>query len=160
MRSMRVVGALLSLATCGCYTYQPMDASELTPGESVRARLTAEQTDRLSESVPVADREVTGTVVESDGSSVLLLVPVPSGYTNPRAEALHQRVQIPLSGIASVDQKRLDRARTGLAAGAGALAVGAIVIAAIEGGGRADRVVTGPPPTDTRISIRLLHIGH
>lgn len=69
--------------------------------------------------------------------------------TNMRGEETvwtGERVPIPTSGVASVQQKRLSATRTGLAAAAGIGIFTAAVLAAGTGGGGEPPVIVGPLP--------------
>ncbi len=160
---MRTWRGLLPAVCClaaGCYTYRAADPAELQPSAEVRARLTPDEAVRLGSIVPVDQRFLEGTVVERNGDSLMLLVPVSSELRGVRIETLHQRVQLPVAGIASVDLKRLDRARTGLLIGGAAVAVAAATIAALNAGGSSERPNPGPGPGENRFVIPLLRFLH
>lgn len=158
MRTFRFLVPAACCMAAGCYTYRPTDPAELQPSAEIRARLTTEETARLGTVVPVEQSMLEGTVVERSGDSLMLLVPVSSELRGMRVETLHQRVQVPVSGIAGADLRRLDRTRTGLLIGAAVAAVATATIAALSGGGSSKRDVPNPPPGESRFAFPLLRI--
>lgn len=119
-----VLAGCLCLLSAGCYTYRPVDFDEVRVDSDVRARLTARQVDELNGVLPSESRVIEGRVLEENGSSYLLLVPVLAELRGARIETINQRLDIPRSGIVELEMRELDRLRTGIAIGAGAAVLG------------------------------------
>lgn len=143
-RRFALAGCLCLLST-GCYAYRPVDFDQVRVDSDVRARLTAQQVDELNGVLQPGSRVVEGRVLEQDGSSYLLLVPVFAERRGSRMETLHQRLDIPRSGIVEVEMRELDRVRTGIAIGAGAVVLGAVVIGTLREAALGDRDPGGGP---------------
>lgn len=138
---------LAVLAMSGCHTFQPVSVDELTPGTSVRARITGAYSDTLGALLQRDDaREIEGTVVSDAGSSILLEVPVEQTLRGMRLSTLNQRVEIPTSAFVDVEIKQLDRRRTLVVAGAATAVLGTIVVAQLskESGGSTNSGGGGP----------------
>jgi len=153
MRKSLLVVAL-ALCASGCHTFQPTSVAELTPGESVRARVTGAYADSLSAVLSGDTRVIEGSYVEANGSTVYLDIPVSSSYQGMRLQTLNQRIEVPADAFLDVERKELSKARTGLALGAVVAAGAAILIAQLSGdtgggslpggGGPVDAIVTTP----------------
>lgn len=145
--------AFACLALAGCYSYRPVPSGAVPLDAQVRARLSAQQADRLGDVLPAGTRVLEGTVLESGGDALLLLVPVSSQLRGARVDVLNQRLRLSQSDIVELELKELDRGRTGLLVGAGAVALGAIVVAAIVETGGGDGPEE-PPETGERRRVR------
>ena len=111
---------------------------EVIPGQTVRARITGAFSDSLSPILMRDAREFEGTVVENDGSSILMEIRVNQTLTGMRFETLSQRVEIPAAAFLDLEIKELDRRRTVVAIALGVAAVGGFVLAQLNkqsGGG-------------------------
>ena len=129
---------LCVLATSACHTFRPVVIDELTPGQTVRARITGAFSDSLSPILLRDAREFEGVVVENTGSSILMEIPVDQRLTGLRFETLSQRVEIPAAEFLDLEIKELDRGRTFLAVGLAVAAVGGFLLAQLNkrsGGG-------------------------
>ena len=148
---------LLALAMGGCHTYQPVPVRELAPGSDVRVRLSGAYADSLA---PVLQRDdarvLEGTLVGSDGSSVLLEVPVEQSLRGMRLQTLNQRVQIPESAFLETESKQLDRGRTFLAVGAAAAVVGTVVVIQVSKESGGSQNPGGGGPVEAVVSTDLL----
>lgn len=159
---MRFQRALLTaglfLAT-GCYAYSPTRVESLVPGQGVRVHLTPMEAVRLEEIRRTDDRVMEGTFQGTTGLVLSVSTPVSRNDPMTGMRALTQTVEIPVAQVVEVEEKRLDRLRTGaLVAGLTAGAVLGIVIATrnIESGGPGDRPT---PPDQSRIpSFPILRI--
>jgi len=146
------------LVASGCHTFQPATAGDLTPGESVRVRVTGAFSDTLAnvlQGEPV--RVLEGVVASDDGSAIYLDVPVRQELRGMRFESLSQRVRLPTSEVVDVETKRFDKGRTIIAGGAAAAAVGAVVAVQLSkesGGGNPPGSPGGP--VDAVVSIDIL----
>jgi hypothetical protein len=139
MRVTRIsVLAILTLSAA-CYRYTPASVDAVPPDTDVRARLSAAEADRLSEYMPAESRVLEGKVLERNGDSILLLVPVLSELRGNRVQTLHQRLEVSRSGIVDLELRQLDRGKTGLIMAGGVAAVAAVVVNSVILGASSDR---------------------
>lgn len=153
---------VLTLASAGCYSYQPVTQARLAPEQEVRLQLTAVAVDRLrnganEERRLLQDFTVSGQVVSVSADSVVVSVPtttVPDA--GARAVTFRQPLPLARSEVQQVELRTLDRKRTTITSiVVGGLAIAAAVIA-IERGGEASG--TTPPiggPNEIRIPLLL-----
>ena len=153
-----LVSIAAALAAAGCHTFQPASVGDLTPGESVRVRITGAFSDSLQATLPGEPvRELEGVVASDNGSSFYLDVPVQQELRGMRFETLNQRVQLPVSAVVEVETKRLDKGRTIIAAGAAVTVVGAVVALQLSKDGGGGTLPGGPGgPDDAIVSVDLL----
>jgi hypothetical protein len=134
---------LVTTLSTACYRYSTTQVDSVMPRAQVRARITDSEAERLAPLLGRSLRSLHGTVITSGGDSLLLEVPA----TGDRALAggtiqpLHQRVAISRSGIQELERKQLNRSGTFALIGAGAIAVGYVLLRALD-------VIGGPPPPD------------
>jgi hypothetical protein len=125
-----------------CYTYAPIEAGHLTPGTSIRARVSASTAEKIEPLLGVQDaRSLRGVLISNGGDTLIVQVPTTVQTTvGSTMHTLHQRVAIPRAGILELEESRLDRTRTTAVALAGLAAVVTVVakVSVREGGG-------GPP---------------
>lgn len=127
----------------GCYTYTPIEASQVTPGMQVRARVTANTADRLSSSLGGEQRVMSGVVTGKQGGGLTIEVPtVPMGNVNAQ-QGLYQQIALAPSDVLELESKTINRQRTGLLIGAGVVAVG--IAAATLASGRSSGADAVPP---------------
>ncbi len=131
----KLLTILCLLATSACHTFRPVVIDDLTPGQTVRARITGAFSDSLSPILLRDVREFEGIVVENAGSSVLMEIPVNQTLSGMRFETLSQRVEIPAAEFLDLELKELDRGRTFLAVGLAVAAVGGFILAQLNKGG-------------------------
>ena len=157
MRFSRSVCIGLGLATMGCYTFRPVELEELEPGMEIRARISASQAAQLSEYLPTEeDRIIEGTVLSASPEQLVLQVPVTTRNVPGQMETLGQRLQIPSEGIFEVEQRELDRPKTGLLTAGVALLTGYVLYATLEGGSSGSTPSDGPPgPQDSILLLRI-----
>jgi hypothetical protein len=124
----------------------------------VRARLSASQVEELTEVLPTEDRLVEGTVVQNGSQELVLLVPVTTANYRGRTETLSQRVGLPWSGVLETELKELDRWKTGILSGVGALAVSLVLYETLGEGSSGELPGGGPGPKESRIPIRIFRI--
>ena len=135
----------------GCYAYQPSEVGSLNSGDQVRALLTATQFDELEEHLPGGDREIEGEVVEVRPDSILLEVPVLTAVRGIRVQSYNQRFRIPVSGVADLELRTLDRNRTFGVTGLATILIGAVVYNQFFAEtGQTPTDPTPPPPEDRR----------
>jgi len=137
-KSFLLVGTLL--ATSGCYTYLPAPIEDIAPGTPVRIHMTAAEAGRLVEQRLTDDRVLTGTLVEQGDGQILVDTSVGRNDAQRGLHSVVQRVNVPTRDVLEIEQRHLDRGRTGILIGVGALAGGIIVALQSGGGGSA-------PPT-------------
>jgi hypothetical protein len=113
-----------------CYTYAPIEVTNVQPGTNIRARVSASTAERLEPLLGVQDaRSLRGLLVANGGDTLIVQVPTTvRTAVGSSMQTLHQRVSVPRAGILELEESRLDRTRTTALAAAGAAAV-AIVIA-------------------------------
>ena len=148
-----VLAGWLCLSSTGCYAYRPVDFDEVRVGSEIRARLTAGQVDELNGVLPSDSRVIEGRVLEAPGSSYLLLVPVLAEMRGARIDAIHQRLDIPRSGIVELETRELDRVRTGIVVGAGAVVLGFVAWRSLRDPALGDRDPGGDP--NDFVSLRI-----
>jgi hypothetical protein len=127
----------------GCYRYQVVAPDTLSPGTEVRARLSADAVERAAEVLASGDdiqRVIEGRFVERERESVVLLVPFTR--TDPGGARLGQRLRFDLRDILEIESKHLDRRRTALVLGTGAVILGVAVIRQLRDSGEG----LGPNP--------------
>ncbi|MEZ4415970.1 MAG: hypothetical protein R3E10_09445 [Gemmatimonadota bacterium] len=149
-RPVRWTALALTLVYAGCYTYRPVELTDLAPRAEVRARISAAEAERLAEVLGGNERrELDGTVVETGATGLTLDVPVVSSVER-RGEALNQRVSLTPNQVLEVELKELNRTRTGTVV---ALILGtglAVFIAQLHGGPG-----EGPPPPGGEVDMRI-----
>lgn len=151
---------LIALACLpACYQYAPVEPAALTPGASVRARVSPATAEQIEPLLLVSDaRVLVGTLVSS-GDTLMLEVP-----TSARAEidnsvqALRQRIALPRASIIEIESRRLDRTRTGLVVGAAGIVVGSLLFKAITGNPGKDRLPSDTPGSELRFPILQLPV--
>jgi hypothetical protein len=102
-----------AVAAGACYSYTAVRPDALEPGEEIRARVTAEQAERLEELLQRRPRVLEGRFVEQDGRGLLLDVPTTSRTGRGGMEVLHQRIILVPDAVVELERKQLDRLRTG-----------------------------------------------
>ncbi|HET6680848.1 MAG TPA: hypothetical protein VFG84_06575 [Gemmatimonadaceae bacterium] len=131
-RGSRVVaGVMLVAALPACYSYHVVPTEQLSVGKSVRARLSADEATRLQGVLGRTDRTLDGRLMASSDSGLLMAVPTsrigPEGIT-------HQRILVPRSSLLEVEERRLDRFRTGIVVAAITAVAAAVVVTQFDVG--------------------------
>lgn len=124
--------ALATLACAGaCYTYAPLETSNLAPGMDVRARVSSNMARELSTLLGNPDPRMLNGKVITTGDTLVLEVPsVLQAEVGSSIQTLHQRVSIPRPMLLEVESRTLDRYKTGIVAGAAGVIIGAYVLRA------------------------------
>lgn len=137
-----------STLTTGCYRYVPGPQAILGVGEEVRVRLTS---DGSAVMVPLVGADVTaigGRVIARSDTAYALTVGETLKRAGETAVWNGEPVTVPVTAIAGVDRRVVDKRKTflvsGLAVAAGALA--AVVISAVSGGGSTGSDTGTTPP--------------
>ena len=154
-RPATAAGLLLALAVAGCYTYVPARPGEVSPGTRVRVLLSEEEADRLSDVTWTRDRAVEGTLLEEENGELLLLVPVITQTRGIRVETLRQRIRLSPEDILLLERRELNRGKTVVVVGTGALIVGAVLANELWGGANPGSEPPEAPPQDAIIWIRI-----
>lgn len=145
-----LLAAAIPLAT-GCYSYRTAQAGSVSPGETVRARITPAAGEQVAPLVGNAARVLTGKLISDSSGAVILEVPsVRQADVGGVLQTLHQRVALARSDVIEWEIRKLDRGRTAALAGAVAVAVGVVLIKSFNsergnggtpGGGGSDALV-------------------
>ncbi len=141
---MRALSLVLVVALGGCYSYVAVGAVTPAPGADVQVEFAAPRDVVLQEVTVHGVTAVQGRLLSSDSDSVALAVARLWGLEGRSYEATGVG-GLPRQGIARVREKRMSRARSGLAIGAGGAAIVATILgvrALVGSGGGSGR----PPP--------------
>lgn len=156
MRPARALLVASMILVTGCYTYTPTRLDTIRPGQDVRVRLSGEATDRLEAVRFTDDRLMTGTLVEESPAELIFETAVRQTATPMQgARALTQRLDLSPADILEVETRSLSNSRTGALVAAIGAGVGAIVIAAIQGGGGNQNGGDPGPVEDRRFPFGL-----
>lgn len=115
----------------GCYRYVPLDGVAPPVGQEIRVEVTRRGLFELSEALPTppTSGSVEGRSAGTEGSDLLLSVPVAQRSEGFLSTSLTQTVRIPASEVLAVSSKELDRTATGfLVVAAGALSAGLVMV--------------------------------
>jgi hypothetical protein len=151
---MRRLAPLLLLSLSACYSYAPMQPASVTPGTSVRARVSATAAERIGPLIGVSDaRLLTGKFTGTDAAGFLIEVPTttqvgPAGSL----QSLAQRISIPRGDLLEMETRTLHRGRTAAVVGAVA-AIGVATAVNVLRGERGSDRPPGGTSTDTRIPV-------
>lgn len=127
-----VLNVALAASGTGCYAYHPVDLPTVEPGADVRVHITWSGLERLEEVLRGEalglgeDPVLRGRLLTRDAGGLMLSVPVRDGDPVYSPTRINQRVSVPLSAVAGVEQRTLRRLATGLAIAGGA--VGAAMV--------------------------------
>lgn len=158
LRRLALVSSLI--AASGCYTFQPAELDELLPGTAVRLRLSPESAERLQEVRLTEERLMDGSFVERRGDRWVFSTPVVSLEPGQGGRPLNQVVALDPTGIRDVELKQLDRTRTVLAVGAGAIIVGYFIAAQLQDGSGSETIPGPVLPESGRVRIPLLTLPY
>ncbi len=156
--SMGIGGILWAAAavvlTSGCYSYAPVSLESVSPGQEIRARISAQGSDRIREQLQTESREIEGEVLSRENGQVLLNVTAALRQVGFRFEPLQQRVLLTEDELLELERKELDRRKTYFVAAGVGVAVGTALFVVLEG--RAGGGTKQPPiggPSDDRFVI-------
>lgn len=144
------------LAASGCYSYLPTPVRDVSPGTPVRMRLTAEQAEALVAQRLTDERLLSGTIVESTGDGFLVETPVGHNDATRGMRALLQRVVVPSDGVLEIEQRTLNKGRTGIAMAAGTMVLGVVIAIQSRGGEGGNE--TPDPGTQEARRVPLLRL--
>jgi hypothetical protein len=126
-----------AVAASGCFSYVPVDPSEVSPGQEVRLRLTAEEAARYPDLRLRDARLMEGTVVETNDGEVVVEASIGAGDPTRGARVFVQQISVPRSGILEVELREVDKVRTGFLIVGGGAVITAVIIKSGSGfGGR------------------------
>jgi hypothetical protein len=157
---LRAKSFLLLLPFCtACYTYAPVELNNVTPGTMVRARIAADQIARVEPLTGRSSRVLDGVLVDAGTDTLLIEVPAATRtLTGGGIQVLNQRLSIPRSGVTEVELKRLSRPRTMGLIAVGTVALGYIIIDALNIGPGKEGLPNEGGGEDFRIPLfRLRH---
>lgn len=158
LRGLVLAGSLA--AASGCYTFQPADLDELSPGTAVRLRLSPESAEQLQEVRLTEERLMDGSFVERRGDRWVFSTPVVGFDPATGGRALNQVVALEAEGIRDVELKQLDRARTGMVVGAGLAVVSYFIVSQLQDGAGSQSGPEPGLPESPRVRIPLLTLPY
>jgi hypothetical protein len=148
----------LLLGSAGCYRNVPVELTQVAPGTSIRAHLTAVAQDRMrTEQAPGAGRVMlSGKLVRTTTDSVILGVESTVMEANVRTRTFYTDVPLLKSDVRTIELRQLDRRRTTLTViGLGLGAIAGVLIALDYGGSSTGTVNPGPGVPETRIPLGI-----
>jgi len=150
---------LLALSlTAGCHTFQPSSYDQIAPGERVRARVNSAWADSLDVLLQRDGRVVEGTVVEKNGSGMLMEIAVQNELRGIEFQTLSQRVLIPRQGFVDLELKELDRRRTFGALALAGTVVGIFLVQQLSEDSGGGALPGGGGPSEARITRPLFRV--
>lgn len=155
MKTSARLGAVLAgtvLPLSACFSYIPADLDTVPPGENVRVYVTPQGMTDVAELALENGPVLRGMVVRKENESLFLRIPVATRQEGFHMSPIGQDVRIPTREIIQLEQRRLDRAGTGLlvlgTAGAAA-AVIFLIMDAFDDGSRPEE----PGPDESRVPL-------
>jgi hypothetical protein len=129
-RAYCILALFLSSTLGGCYTYAVMPVEQIPVGADVKARISGEEADRLTQELgSEQDRVIAGKLTDKQASDILLSVPKFVQHSSGPNSTVYQRVTIQKSSLFDVEVRRLDKWKTG---GLMALAAALVSVIAIK----------------------------
>jgi hypothetical protein len=142
-------------AITACYTYTPISLDRLQPGMEIRAHLTGAGLDRVRR-VPEQrffDRlELSGAVMDVNTDTIALIVPS-NVFDGAAAADLRRTIALGRADFDVTELRRLNRRKTALAIGGGALLV-TVAIVRMRGNGLWTPNSTTVSPSENRQPAR------
>jgi hypothetical protein len=118
----RIVLLAALVSTGGCYEYHTVRPDDAMLDTRVRATVSPEKAAELEPVLRNVTPEVTGTLIERTPDHLMLEVPIYGAGGGVSNEVLHNRVEVDVSDLVSLETRTLSKWRT-------AVVVGAIVAA-------------------------------
>lgn len=146
---MRTAGIVLGfLLLAGCYRFTPAETNSLSPGTSVRLRLTEDGSAMVAVSVGPRMESVDGTLREFAGDSAVVLgLQQTTSRGGSVTEWSGEMLLVPRRAIAAAERKERSPQRTAFMAAAGVAAVVALAASFNLFGSRAGgKTPAGPAP--------------
>lgn len=153
----RVVPAiplLLLALLSGCYSLVPVNPESAAVPMRVRAHITPEAAARIAPALGEPREELDGRLVERAPDGLYIEVRSGELQSGFGTTALTQRFLLAPTDLVALQRRQLDRNRTALLAGAGAVVLGAVIYDMLTGeaGGTGGPPITGGPP-EARIPL-------
>ena len=124
--SMLTLGAMLAVPACT--TFHPV-TGDPSPGEQVRARLTAEGQVRAASTTGMARETLLGNLLAIEPDVLVLEVPIPGLVPElQRSAKVADTLRVSRADVTGVDVQKFSAVRSGLLAG-GVVAVGVLGVA-------------------------------
>ena len=123
VRNARVLALVVLLGTAGCYEYHAVDPADAVMDTRVRATVSAEKAAELAPALRNVSTSLSGTLVERDGQSLLMEVPL-LGTGTDGTDPLHTRVKLDPGDLVSLESRTLSKWRTATVVAALLAAVG------------------------------------
>ncbi len=159
LKKLLLVGTLT--AASGCYTYLPAPPSGVSPGTPVRIRLTADQAEAFVPQRLTADRDLDGTLLERTDGSLLVETPVGRNDAERGMSSLMQKLTVPEGGIVEIEQRTLNKGRTGLVMAGAAVVAGVVLTLRSQGGrGGPDQPPGGGNQEARRVPVLRIRLPH
>lgn len=127
----------------GCYSYAPVKVADLTPGMGVRARVSAQASDRIAPLLGATSaRDLRGTLVSVGPDTLIVEVPAP-GVPDPDAigRVLNQRISLLRGEVLELETRSFDTWRTTAIVGATTVAAVVVLLKIMRG-----EPGSAPPP--------------
>lgn len=116
-------GLVCGAALSGCYTYEPLDHPSPPVGEQVRVELTGAGQDNLFVRRAIDVDDLSGEVVNTAGTDLLLRVRLSPQRLGYGTETLTDTVRVPVVDVREVGVRRLSKDRSLAMAAGGVVAV-------------------------------------
>jgi hypothetical protein len=135
-RRLTALVLLACFAATGCYSYSTMSMSDVSVGTEVRARVKSAEADSVAKIMGYRSSTIEGKAMSPVGAQGLLLA-VPSQAPTQTGEVrqLYQRLLLPPSTILEIEQRKLDKVKTGAVVAAVVLVAGFIAVKSFGGTG-------------------------
>jgi hypothetical protein len=122
------------LVLTACYTHAPVQSTEVVPGMSVRAYVSAAASDRIAPLLGTDARRLAGTVISNAHDTLVVEVPtVARDESSPAVLTLHQRISLARADVLELEARTLNRTRTGALVAGAALFTGSALYKALQG---------------------------
>lgn len=159
MRPLVIALAAVGLAGTGCYTYVPASVEDVRVGTEVRAHLSRPAVERFQE-IGLAREAIDGRLTQRDSTGLVVETKAWSTTTYLYGQGtVRQPVELAPQDIVAVSVRRLDRLKTGVAAGlvaGGGIAIIASVLNGVFSGDENDPGEIPPEEPDAfRVPIRI-----
>jgi hypothetical protein len=107
----------LIISLAACYTYRPLETPAPAPGDRVSAQLTTEGSRDLTGQIGPEVLHVEGNVLSADSTGLELEVREIESYRGIRSDWHGERVRLPSSAVAGMQERRLSIGGTTLMGG-------------------------------------------
>lgn len=125
---------LACFAASGCYSYSTMSLGDVSVGQDVRARVRSDEADSVATIMGYRSSTIEGRAMSPvDAQGLLLAVPSQAPTQTGEVRQLYQRLLLPRSTILELEQRRLDKVKTGALVAAVALVAGFIAVKSFGG---------------------------